>query len=76
MNPCEICYGHETVDCPYSCRYCALGNPCLGCADYDTENDTCKSEGACGDQANKWKGTDCEEKTERTHLMNWGYERD
>lgn len=24
MNPCEICY--ETVDCPYSCRYCALVN--------------------------------------------------
>lgn len=48
MNPCEIFYGHEAVDCPYSCRYCALGNPCIGCDDYDIENDTCTSEGACG----------------------------
>ena len=58
MNPCEICYGHGTVDCPYSCRYCALGNPCIGCADYDTENDTCKSEGACGDSDKKYIGLD------------------
>ena len=42
----------------------ALGNPCIGCADYDPVKDTCKSSGACGDPANKWKGTDCEVKDE------------
>ena len=36
MNICEICKEYR-------------GNPCLGCADYDIENDTCKSEGSCAD---------------------------
>lgn len=35
--------------CTFDCRYCPLGNPCLGCADYDPETDTCTSNGACGD---------------------------
>lgn len=41
MNPCELCEDHN-------CKHCNLGNPCIGCADYDMENDTCTSEGACG----------------------------
>ena len=45
MNICEICKEYHGNDC----KYCQLGNPCLGCADYDIENDTCKSEGACAD---------------------------
>ena len=44
-NSCEICKEYRGNDC----KYCQLGNPCLGCADYDIENDTCKSEGACAD---------------------------
>ena len=55
MNPCELC--EEYGD--HNCKHCNLGNPCIGCADYDMWNDTCTSKGACGDQANKWKGTDC-----------------
>lgn len=54
MDACELCYGYEDLDCKYRCKYCYLGNPCIGCADYDIENDTCTSEGACGDPANKW----------------------
>ena len=45
MNICEICKEYRGNDC----KYCQLGNPCLGCADYDIENDTCKSNGACAD---------------------------
>ena len=30
MNPCELCE-------EYGCHNCALGNPCIGCADYDME---------------------------------------
>ena len=29
------------------CKLCYLGNPCLGCEDYDEEKDTCKSKGGC-----------------------------
>ena len=71
MNPCEVCYEYD-LGCNDRCKHCALGNPCIGCADYDPVKDTCKSSGACGDPATKRKGTDCEEKTERTHLMSWG----
>lgn len=42
--PCDIC--KEIGDC--NCRYCELGNPCIGCGDYDEANDVCKSNGACG----------------------------
>lgn len=49
MDACELCYEQGIIDC----RYCALGNPCLGCADYDIENDTCTSKGACGDPDKK-----------------------
>ena len=45
MNICEICKEYRGNDC----KYCQLGNPCLGCADYDIENDACKSEGTCAD---------------------------
>ena len=45
MNVCEKCaeMGIE------NCKYCSFGNPCLGCEDYDIENDTCKSNGGCAD---------------------------
>lgn len=49
MIQCEIC--HETGD--YNCGYCDLGNPCLGCDDYDIENDECKSDGGCADDSEK-----------------------
>lgn len=42
-------------NCPFDCRYCPLGNPCIDCADYDLENDTCTSNGACGDPDKKLK---------------------
>lgn len=47
MDICETCaeMGIE------NCKYCSLGNPCLGCEDYDIENDTCKSNGGCGGDA-------------------------
>ena len=35
MNPCEICVEQN-------CDYC-----CMGCIDYDAENDECTSNGAC-----------------------------
>ena len=40
--PCDIC--KEIGEC--NCRYCELGNPCIGCGDYDEANDVCKSHGA------------------------------
>lgn len=48
MDACGSCYEQGIIDCKYNCRYCALGNPCLGCADYDIENDACTSKGGCG----------------------------
>ena len=42
--PCDIC--KEIGEC--NCRYCELGNPCIGCTDYDEKNDICKSNGGCG----------------------------
>lgn len=30
------------------CINCPLGNPCLGCDDYDAEKHKCRSNGACG----------------------------
>ena len=29
------------------CMMCPLGNPCLGCEDYDQINHVCKSNGGC-----------------------------
>lgn len=29
------------------CKMCPLGNPCLGCEDYDQINHVCKSNGGC-----------------------------
>ena len=40
-NICEFCMEEER-----DCKMCTLGNPCLGCEDYDIENG-CKSNGAC-----------------------------
>lgn len=34
--------------CPMNdCIMCELGNPCLGCEDYDQINHVCKSNGGC-----------------------------
>lgn len=46
MNICEECEqaGIE------NCKFCSFGNPCLGCEDYDAENDRCTSAGACGEK--------------------------
>ena len=35
-NICEYCEEHN-------CMHCYLGNPCIGCMDYDEDTDTCKS---------------------------------
>ena len=45
MTQCEMCEEMGNHDC----KYCSLGNPCLGCKDYDAENDKCKSDGGCAD---------------------------
>lgn len=52
MDACESCYEQGIMNC----KYCALGNPCMGCADYDIENNTCTSKGACADTAMKLQG--------------------
>lgn len=57
MNPCELCEEYGDHDC----KHCTLGNPCIGCVDYDMRNDACTSEGACGDPANKRKWKNCDE---------------
>lgn len=44
MDTCELCAEYGDHDC----KQCNLGNPCIGCADYDMWNDTCISKGACG----------------------------
>ena len=44
MNQCDICAEMGCDDC----MHCYLGNPCLGCDDYDQEHNTCKSNGGCG----------------------------
>lgn len=44
MDQCDICEEMGLKDC----QHCYLGNPCIGCEDYDVENDKCKSDGACG----------------------------
>lgn len=44
MDVCEICEEVGERDC----YHCDLGNPCIGCTDYDEKNDICKSDGGCG----------------------------
>lgn len=46
MSQCDICEEMGVNDC----KHCSLGNPCLGCVDYDEENDTCKSNGGCAER--------------------------
>ena len=43
MDRCEIC---EEMGCN-DCINCYLGNPCLGCGDYDRKTHECTSNGAC-----------------------------
>ena len=45
MSQCDICEEMGVNDC----KHCSLGNPCLGCVDYDEYNDTCKSNGGCAE---------------------------
>lgn len=40
---CDFCEDEER-----DCRMCPLGNPCLGCEDYDSRSGICKSNGGCG----------------------------
>ncbi len=42
-NVCDHCEMND-------CMYCPLGNPCLGCEDYDEINNVCTSNGRCGEQ--------------------------
>lgn len=58
VDTCELCEEYGDHDC----KRCNLGNPCIDCDDYDMWNDTCKSNGACGDSDKKWKEADCEVK--------------
>lgn len=44
-NRCDFCE-HENGS--HYCLHCSLGNPCLGCVDYDLERHLCLSNGACG----------------------------
>lgn len=39
---CDFCMSDEC-----DCIMCQLGNPCLGCEDYDQINHVCKSNGGC-----------------------------
>lgn len=45
---CRISIESGQCDGVNDCKYCRYGNPCLGCDDYDVENDSCKSYGGCG----------------------------
>ena len=45
MEIADIC---EYICEEHNCMNCYLGNPCIGCADYDEDTDTCKSDGGCG----------------------------
>ena len=38
-----------------NCIACSYGNSCLGCEDYDRENDTCRSNGGCGGETKEEK---------------------
>ena len=44
MNTCETCAEMGCKDC----MNCELGNPCIGCTDYNKETHTCSSNGGCG----------------------------
>ncbi len=55
-DTCELCKEYGVQDC----KRCHLGNPYIDCEDYDRVNDTCKSNGACQDPANKRKGAEDE----------------
>lgn len=46
MDIGDICDFCEDMDC----MNCDLGNPCLGCKDYDKEKQDCTSNGACGER--------------------------
>lgn len=49
MHLCDIC--RETGQ--ENCIHCSMGNPCLGCSDYDEEKDKCRSDGACAEGGKK-----------------------
>ena len=45
MDVCWTCRETGQEDC----IHCSMGNPCLGCPDYDEERDSCRSDGACAE---------------------------
>ena len=49
MHLCDICREAGQEDC----IHCSMGNPCLGCSDYDEEKDECRSDGACAEGGKK-----------------------
>ena len=53
MSICDRCEEYGACDC----QHCDLGNPCIGCTDYDEASDNCRSNGACYDWYAKQDGT-------------------
>lgn len=49
MDMCDICEEMGLKDC----MNCWIGNPCLGCLDYDEHTQKCRSNGGCGEEENE-----------------------
>lgn len=70
MYICDVCRETGQDDC----IRCSMGNPCLGCSDYDEEKDECRSDGACGegekmtDRENMYVVTDIDWETDGEHV--------
>ena len=43
----DLCLFCESYPGDIACTRCVWGNPCLGCEDYDFEENTCRSNGGC-----------------------------
>ena len=48
MDIGDLCDRCEDAGCK-NCENCSLGNPCIGCTDYDEKTHQCASNGACAD---------------------------
>lgn len=46
---CDLCEERGEKDC----KNCYLGNPCIGCGDYDKKLCRCTSNGACAGKESK-----------------------
>lgn len=51
MTQCDVCEEVHGINTP--CDTCSLGNPCLGCKDY--QNNECISNGGCASSDNDIK---------------------